>query len=155
MEEVISKQAVPELPEGIKIQYAGRGSMPSQKIKDISKAGIQDIIQKVRSGKYASLLLSPDGEELEQFLMLESSPDLLFLQIWEGDTETAWSCFDPATLDSEEDAPIVPSDKQSVIPMRNTIPNTAENRELLAQCVEWYIHTCGPYPGMEWLKAND
>jgi len=140
------------MPEEIKIQYAGRGSMPSQKLKDISKAGVQDIIQKVRSGKYASLLLSPDEEELEQFLMLESSPELLCLQIWDEDTQTAWSCFDPATIDSEEESPIVPSDKQSVIPMRNTIPNTPENRELLARCVEWYAHTCEPWPGMEWLK---
>jgi len=154
MEEIIKKTPIPAMPEEIKIQSASRGAMPGQEIEDLSQKGIQDIVEKVRLGEYDSLLLSPEEEDLDQFLMLESSPDLLFLQIWDADTETAWSCFDPATLDSKEEAPIECSDGQSIIEMRNTIPNTPENRELIAKCVEWYIHTLEPYPGMEWLKAT-
>jgi len=154
VEEIIKKQPVPTMPEAIRIQYAARGSMTYQEIKDISEKGILNIVKKVRGGKYTALLLAPDEEDMDQFLMLESSSDLLFLQIWDAGSETAWSCFDPATLDSKEEAPIECSDGQSVIEMRNTIPNTPENRDMIAKCVEWYIHTLEPYPGMEWLKEK-
>ena len=150
MEEIISKRKVPQIPEGVKIQYAGRGSLPSLVIKDISEEGVLDIVRKVRSGQYPSLYLSPDEYGEEGYLMLESSPDLIFLQIWDAESETAWACFDPAYLESDEEAPIEPSDRQSVIQMRNTM----RDRELAAKCVEWYIHTCEPYPGMGWLKES-
>ena len=138
------------MPENIKIQMAGRGSLPSQEIGDISEAGIRDIVEKVRTGKYRSLMMAPDEDNVEGFLILESSPDLIFLQIWDAETETAWACFDPSFLDSEEEAPIEPSDSQSVFPMKCTM----RDRDLAAKCVEWYIHTCEPYPGMDWLKEE-
>lgn len=150
MEEIIQKREVPPMPENIKIQMAGRGSLPSQEIDDISEAGIRDIVEKVRTGKYRSLMMAPDEDNEEGFLMLESSPDLIFLQIWDAETETAWACFDPERLDSDKEAPIEPSDGQSVIPMRCTM----RDRELAAKCVEWYAHTCEPYPGMDWLKMT-
>ena len=150
MEEIIQKREVPPMPENIKIQMAGRGSLPSQEIDDISEAGIRDIVEKVRTGKYRSLMMAPDEDNEEGFLMLESSPDLIFLQIWDAEAETAWACFDPAFLDSDEEAPIEPSDSQSVFPMKCTM----RDRDLAAKCVEWYIHTCKPYPGMDWLKEE-
>lgn len=155
MEEIVKKGPVPKLPEGIKIPFASEGAMPDQKIGYLSEKYIQDVVQKVRSGEYARLLLTPEEEDMDQFLMMESSPELIFLQIWDADSETVWSCFDPATLESKEDAPIECSDGQSVIPMRNTIPNTPENRELAAKCAEWYFHTGKPYPGIDWLKETD
>ena len=154
MEEIVEKRDVPAIPEDIKIQFAAWGSMPCQEIKDISEKGILDILQKIRSGEYASLLLAPEEEDLDKFLMMETSSDRIFLQIWDAETETAWSCFDPVWLDSEEEAPIEPSDGQSVFQTRNTVPNTPENRELTARCAEWYIHTLEPYPGMDWLKMT-
>ena len=69
---------------------------------------------------------------------------------WDAEAETAWACFDPAFLDSDEEAPIEPSDSQSVFPMKCTM----RDRDLAAKCVEWYIHTCEPYPGMDWLKEE-
>lgn len=138
------------MPEGIKIQCAGRGSLPSMEIKDISEKGVLDIIKKVRSGEYSSLYLSPDECGEDGYLMMESSPNLIFLQIWDAESETAWACFDPAYLESDEEAPIEPSDSQSVFQMRNTM----KDRELAARCVEWYIRTCEPYPGMDWLKET-
>ena len=91
-----------------------------------------------------------DGDEdnEEGFLMMESSSDLIFLQIWDAETDTAWACFDPELLESNEEAPITPSDGQSVFPLKCTM----RDRELAAKCVEWYAHTCEPYPGMDWLK---
>lgn len=82
--------------------------------------------------------------------MLESSPQLIFLQIWDAEAETAWACFDPELLDSDEEASIEPSDSQSVFPLKCTM----KDRDLAAKCVEWYIHTCEPYPGMDWLKKT-
>jgi hypothetical protein len=149
-EEIIAKQEVPLMPEGVKIQSAGRGALPGLELDDISEAGIRDIVKKVRTGKYSSLMMSPDECGEEGYLTLESSPDLIFLQIWDAETETAWACFDPDYLDSDEEAPIKPSDGQSVFPMKCTM----QDRELAAKCVEWYAHTLEPYPGMEWLKET-
>jgi len=150
MEEIIKKSQVPELPEGIKIQMASRGALPYQEIQDISEAGVRDIVNKVRTGKYRSLMMAPDEENEEGFFMLESSDDLIFLQIWDAETDTAWACFDPERLDSDEEAPIEPSDGQSVFPLKCTM----RDRELAAKCAEWYAHTCEPYPGMDWLKET-
>ena len=150
MEEIIKKGPVPDMPEEIKIQGASCGALPNQEIRDLSLKGIQDIVEKVRTGEYPSLMLMPDEDGEEGYLMLESSPDLIFLQVWDAETETAWACFDPELLDSEEEAPIEPSDGQSVFPLKCTM----KDRELAAKCVEWYAHTCEPYPGMDWLKET-
>lgn len=76
----------------------------------------------------------------------------IFLQIGEHyEKETFWTCFDPDYLDSNEEAPIEPSDGQSVFPLKCTM----QDRELAAKCVEWYAHTCEPYPGMDWLKVTN
>lgn len=149
MEEIIPKREIPVMPEEIKIRNAGYGSLPNMEITDISKEGVRAIVEKVRNGTYTSVYLAPDEEGEEGYLMMESSPDLIFLQIWDAETETAWTCFNPAYLDSDEEAPIEPSDGQSVFPMKCTM----KDQDLAAKCVEWYAHTCEPYPGMDWLKA--
>ena len=150
MEEIIKKGPVPDMPEEIRIQGAGAGALSSQEISDLSPESIREIVEKVRTGEYPSLMLMPDECGEEGYLMLESSPDLIFLQIWDAETETAWACFDPELLDSDEEAPIEPSDGQSVFPLKCTM----KDRELAAKCVEWYAHTCEPYPGMDWLKET-
>lgn len=150
MEEIIKKGPVPEIPESIKIQGASWGALPSQKISDISRENIRNIVEKVRAGEYRSLMLMRDKYGEEGYLMLESSLNLIFLQIWEAKTKIAWACFDPEFLDSDEEAPIEPSDGQSVFPLKCTM----KDRELAAKCAEWYAHTCEPYPGMDWLKET-
>lgn len=150
MEEIIKKGPVPAMPEEIKIQGAGRGALPSQEIADLSPESIRDMVEKVRTGKYPSLMLTPDEYGEEGYLMLESSPELIFLQVWDAETETAWACFSPELLNSDEEAPIQPSDGQSVFPLKCTM----KDRELAAKCVEWYAHTCEIYPGMDWLKET-
>ena len=150
MEEIIKKREVPPLPEGIKIQMASRGALPGLEIQDLSEESIRSIVDKVRTGKYRSVMMAPDEENEEGFLELESSDELIFLQIWDAETETSWACFDPELLDSNEEAPITPSDGQSVFPMKCTM----RDRELAARCVEWYAHTLEPYPGMDWLKET-
>ena len=150
MEEIIKKQVVPFMPEEIKVQSASWGALPSQKISDLSPENMQGIVENIRTGKRRSLMLCPDEYGEEGYLTLESSPDLIFLQIWDAEAETAWACFDPELLDSDEEAPIEPSDSQSVLPMKCTM----RDRKLAAKCVEWYIHTLEPYPGMDWLKET-
>ena len=150
MEKIIKKGPVPNMPEEIRIQGASCGALPGQEISDLSSESIREIVEKVRTGKYPSLMLMPDEDGEEGYLMLESSPELIFLQVWDAETETAWACFDPELLDSEEEAPIEPSDGQSVFPLKCTM----KDRELAAKCVEWYAHTCEPYPGMDWLKET-
>lgn len=149
MEEIIPKRNAPALPEGLKIRYVRQDSLPRQDM-GLSEEHLQRIAEQVRSGKCRSLELSLDEYNEESYLLLESSPDLIFLQIWYGENGTAWTCFDPAYLDSDEEAPIKPSDGQSVFPMKCTM----KDRELAAKCVEWYAHTLEPYPGMEWLKTT-
>ena len=150
MEKIIKKHAVPMLPEVIKIQMASRGALPGQELQDISEAGIRDIVNKVRTGQYLSLMMVPGEENAEGYLMLESSDNLIFLQIWDEKTRTVWACFNPELLDSEEEFSIEHSDGQSLIPLKYTM----QDRELAARCVEWYAYTCEPYPGMDWLKEN-
>ena len=150
MEEIIKKCEIPPMPENIKIQMLSQGALPGQEIKEISEASVQDIVEKIRTGKYHSIMMSPDEDNEEGYLTLESSHDLIFLQIWDAESDTAWSCFNPELLNSDEEAPIKPSDGQSVFPLKCTM----RDRDLAAKCVEWYAHTCEPYPGMDWLKKT-
>ena len=150
MEEIVKKGDVPPLPEGVKIRMASRGALPGLEIQNLSEESIRSIVDKVRTGKYRSVMMAPDEENEEGFLELESSDELIFLQIWDAETETSWACFDPELLDSNEEAPITPSDGQSVFPMKCTM----RDRDLAAKCVEWYAHTLEPYPGMDWLKET-
>lgn len=152
MEEIIAKKEVSELPEEIWIHYANQefNTGEDTQIRDLSENGVGDIVEKVRNGTYLSLFLCPDECGEEGFLLLESTEDLIALEIWDEMKQITWSCFDPAFLDSDAISPIEASDGQSIIPMRITM----RDRELAAKCVEWYIHTGEPYPGMEWLKMS-
>ena len=150
MEEIVAKRKVPVMPEGVKIRYVRCGEFSRQETAGISEADFRDMIEKIRTGEFLSVELSLDECNEESYLLMESSPDLIFLQIWYGETGTAWACFDPDYLDSDEEAPIEPSDGQSVFPMKCTM----KDRDLAAACVEWYIHTLEPYPGMDWLKET-
>lgn len=148
MEEVIAKREVPRMPASIRIQGAAYGSCSRREIEDLSEKGVREIAENIRTGKRRSLMLTPDEYGEEGYLMMESSSDLIFLQIWDAESNTAWACFDPAYLESNEEAPIECSNGQSVVQMKTTM----RDRELAAECVEWYIHTLEPYPGMDWLK---
>ena len=152
MEEIIPKGQVPELPERIFIHYANEefNTGEDTEITDLSEAGVKNIVEKVRDGTYWSLFLCPDDCREEGFLLMERSEDLIFLQISDEMEQITWTCFNPDYLDSDEDAPIECSDGQSIIAMKTTM----KDRELAAKCVEWYIHTGEPYPGMDWLKMT-
>ena len=151
-EEIVAKREVPELPKEIRIQYANESFCSEERyeISDLSEAGVKNIVEKVRNGTYWSLFLCPDDCGEVGFLLMERSDELIFLQINDEMSRTAWACFDPAYLDSDEEAPIECSDGQSIIAMKTTM----KDRDLAAKCVEWYIHTLEPYPGMDWLKMT-
>ena len=157
MEEVIKKRKVSPLPKGVLIKYGNWefNSNEDTEIKDLSDTGVKNIVEKIRSGLCESLYLTPDedGEIDGGFLQLEcGGSELIFLQIGESyEEETFWTCFNPDYLDSDEEATIEPGDGQSVFPLKCTM----RDRELAAKCVEWYAHTCEPYPGMDWLKMTN
>ena len=152
MGEIIKKGPVPAMSSETKIQYANEEFSTDEdtEIKDLSEVGVKDIVEKVRDGTYWGLFICPDEYGEEGFLLMESSEDLIFLQISDEMNCVTWACFDPEYLDSDEEAPIIPSDGQSVFPMKCTM----RDRDLAAKCVEWYIHTLEPYPGMDWLKMT-
>ncbi len=157
MEDIIKKREVPPLPKDVLIKYGNWefNTCDNTEIKDLSDTGVKNIVEKIRNGACESLYLTPDedGEMDGGFLQLECGGSaFIFLQIGESyEKETYWTCFDPDYLDSDEDAPIEPSDGQSVFPIRCTM----QDRELAAKCVEWYAHTCEPYPSMDWLKLTN
>ena len=153
MEKIIKKSDVPFLPKEIWIKYANKefNTDEDTQITDLSEKGVRDIVEKVRNGTYLSLFLAPDDCGEEGFFLLEGSEELIFLEIWDEETQTSWVCFNPDFLDSNKEAPIEPSDGQSVILLKYTM----KDRELAAKCVEWYAHTCEPYPGMDWLKETN
>ena len=72
MEEIIKKGPVPAMPEDIWVHYANQefNTGEDTEIKDLSEAGVQDLVEKVRNGTYQSLYLTPneDGEIEEGFL---------------------------------------------------------------------------------------
>ncbi len=136
------------LPEGIKIRYARQENPPRRKCGEVSEAYIGGAVEKVRLGKCRSLELSLNEYNEESCLLLESSSELIFLQIWCGETGTAWACYNPEFSDSGQEAPIEPSDGQSVFPMKCTM----RDRELAVKCVEWRVRTLEPCPGMDWLR---
>ena len=77
MEEIIKKRDVPPLPRGVKIRMASRGAISGMKIEDISEAGISDLVERVRTGKYLSVMMAPDEDNEEGYLTLESSKELI------------------------------------------------------------------------------
>lgn len=150
MEEIVAKREVPPLPEGVKVRYIRCGDFPRREAAGLSEADFRNMAEKIRTGSCLNVELSLDESNEESYLLMESSPELIFLQIWYGETGTAWACFDPDYLDSGEEAPIEASDGQSVFPMKCTM----KDREMAAKCVEWYAHTLEPYPGIDWLKET-
>ena len=151
------------MPKDIKIKCASFGLMNSEEIEDISEIGIQNIIEKVRKGEYSSLFLSPDEFGDFEYLKLETTAGMIFLQILD---EERWTCYDPRYLDSDEIAPFEVGDNvnQSAREWRIRTEDmylgegwpemkyAIQDWELAAKCVEWYIHTLEPYPGANWLK---
>ena len=149
---IIPKKELPEaLPTNICIKFASKRFSTNEKdrINDISETGIQSIINNIRNGTYKSLFLSLDseGDIGITFFQLESGEGYIFVQICDEEEDLYYSSVDVAYLSSNEEAPIICSDGQSVIMKRNTM----HDLEMAAKCAEWFIRTGEPYPGMEWL----
>ena len=155
MKEIVKKSLVPEMPENIWIQYAyvneGFDVKKEKKLNGFSEEILNNILEKVRNGIYQSVTLAPNEEDWEEYFQFESAngDGLIFFQICNEKTQTAWACFNADYLDSDEESPIDTSDG-SVVFMENTM----RDRELAAKCVEWYAHTGEPYPGMDWMKLT-
>ena len=133
---------------GIRIQYAeGMG--------EITEAAVKRLLKKIRRGAcgHLYLALDPDGES--SFLQMDSGNGRIFLVIGEERPEgnrVRWIRYmshDPRYDGSEEEAPVRAG--QDRILMRETIRDAG----LAAACVEHYIRTGEPWPGMEWMKLDD
>ncbi len=149
---IIPKKELPEtMPTGICIKYASKSFSTDEKdrINDISEAGIQSIINNIRNNTYKSVFLSLDseGDIGIKFFQLESDEGWIFVQICDEEEDLYYSSVNVDYLNSNEEAPILCSDRQSVIMKRNTM----HDLEMAAKCVEWFIRTGEPYPNMEWL----
>ena len=151
IEQIICKKEVPEIiPSNICIRYAAQTCTLSNGMK-ISEATIKEILENIQNGTYRSLYLSLDEDGEGGYLQMESGEDDIFLQICADFEGTVWySCFDPDYIDSDEESPIIPSDGQSIIIKKYTMHDLS----LAVKCVEWYIRTGSPYPGMDWIKCS-
>lgn len=155
-EEIISKKEFTQCTSmNICIRFASKSFSTGEKdlIKDISEKGVQKIIENVRNKKYKSLYLSldPNGEaDCCKYFTMESNDEWIAIQVVDDINKTWYSSFDINYLDSEEVSPIECSDGQSEILKKYTMHNI----KLAADCIEWFIRTSEPYPGMEWLKTT-
>lgn len=155
-EEIIPKKEFTKCTSrDICIRFASKAFFTGEKylIKDISEKGIQEIIENVRNKKYKSLYLSldPNGEvDCCKYFTMESTGEWIAIQIVDDINNTWYSSFDINYLDSEEVSPIECSDGQSEVLKKYTMHNI----KLAADCIEWFIRTSEPYPGMKWLKTT-
>lgn len=132
----------------IRIQYA-------EGMREITEAAVKRLLKKVRRGscRHLFLALDPDGES--SFLQMDSGNGRIFLVIGEEQLErnrVRWIRYmshDPRYDGSEEEAPVRAG--QDRILLRETIGDAG----LAAACVEHYIRTGTPYPGMEWMRLDD
>lgn len=137
----------PEVPSGIKVQYAeGMG--------ELTEAAVKRLLKKIRKGtcKRVYLALDPDGESSYLEMLSENRHAFLVIgEEWLDGNTVRWrfytSC-DVRFAGSGEAAPIRAG--QDVILKCDTI----QDLELAAKCVEWYIRTGMPYPGMEWMRGG-
>lgn len=132
----------------IRIQYA-------EGLREITEAAVKRLLKKVRRGTcgHLYLALDPDGES--SFLQMDSGNGRIFLVIGEERQDgnrvrwTRYMSHDPQYDGSEEEAPVRAG--QDRILMRETIGDAG----LAAACVECYIRTGTPYPGMKWVRVDD
>jgi len=151
-ERLIPKNGLPQtMPDGICIKFASKcfSTGEENRIKDISEKGVKNIINNIRNNTYKSLFLSldPDGDIETKYFQLESIGEWIFIQICDEEEQVYYSSVNMDYLYSNEEVPGVCSDGQSVIMKRYTI----HNPDMAAKCVEWFIRTGEPYPGMEWF----
>lgn len=145
-DEIIPKQTLPgPLPSGIRVQYAeGFGAVTEETVKQILK--------KVRKRAYKHLYLTLDPYGESTFLEMCSENGWVSLSIGEEvyrDKRVTWTVYqsyDRRYSDSDEAAPI--RQGQDIILKKYTI----QDIEAVLQCIEWFIRTGTPYPGIDWVK---
>ncbi len=138
-----------KMPTGLHIKYMTSAFDGG---KEITEYSLKQLIKKIQSGQNLGVYLFQDPELEENYMQLEMDNGLIFLQYVKDPCtkdECFYSSFDPACLDSKEEAPMSCSDGQSVILKRNTMKDT----KLAARCVEYFVRTGKLYPAMTWLKG--
>ncbi|MDE6365764.1 MAG: hypothetical protein K2L86_16145, partial [Lachnospiraceae bacterium] len=121
----------------------------------LTEADLKKLVRTIQRADNVSVFLCPsDDIETaleEEYFQVEIDDRWIALQYVVGDTSPDGyfcSCFDPDYLDSDEESPMVPGDRQSVILKKYTM----HDPKLAADCVEYYARTGKLYPGMAWLK---
>ena len=153
---IIPKQdPPPAMPSGLQILYTFDAF--GHDGKQLTEASLKKLVQKVQKGENVSVYLCPsDDMETaieEEYFQVEIDNRWIAIQYVVEDTSPDGyycSCFDPDFLDSDEESPMVPGDRQSVIPKKYTM----HDPKLAAECVEYYARTGKLYPGMEWLRQE-
>ena len=156
LQTIIPKGEVPEnMPSELQVLYTsdafGNGG------KQLTEDDLKTILDKIQAAQKLSIFLcpNPDLESAleEEYLQLEIDNGWISFQYVVNDCckdGYVCSCFDPDYLDSNEESPMIPGDKQSIILKKYTM----HDPELAAQCIEYYARTRKLYPGMEWLKET-
>lgn len=153
---IIPKQdPPPAMPSGLQILYTFDAF--GHDGQQLTEASLKKLVQKVQKGENVSVYLCPsDDMETaieEEYFQVEIDNRWIAIQYVVEDTSPDGyycSCFDPDFLDSDEESPMVPGDRQSVIPKKYTMHDPA----LAAKCVEYYARTGKLSPGMEWLRQE-
>jgi len=141
--EIIPRNDTPvSIPSDICIQYVGG-------MDEINENTVQGIIEKIRQGTYADVYLSLDPDGDDRYMQMESTDGWIFLQYCEEVNRTWYSSYNVEYADSDEEAPIICSDGQSVVEKKYTM----HNLDLAVKCIEYFIRTGQLYPGMEWIKG--
>lgn len=149
-EEIIPKKnGSITMPDQIVIPYIGTVFGEAE---ELTETRLQTLVQQIRDGEYLGIILGQDFDFEEDYMQIEIDQERICLQYIQNigtDAECFYSSFDPAYLDSEEEAPISCTDGQSIILMRHTMQDPV----LAAKSVEYFVRTGMLYPNMEWLKG--
>lgn len=143
--EIIPQKEIPaSIPTDICIRYIGR------EMGEITEDAVQKVIERIRQGVYTDVYLSLDSDGTDRYMQMESTDSWIFLQYCEEINRTWFSGYNAEYANSNEQAPILCSDGQSVVEKKYTI----NNLDLAVKCIEYFIRTGQLYPGMEWIKAR-
>ena len=143
---IFPKKEVPfEVPSGICVQYA-------EGFDEINEKTVRKIIKNVRKGPFQHLYLAldPDGESSFFQMVRQNGYAALAIGIetcvdncvkW-----TSYLSYNSRYAASDEVSPI--RYDQDIFLKKYTI----QDSDAVSKCVEWFIRTGTPYPGIDWAK---
>lgn len=147
-ETIIPKGTIPEnMPAGLQVLYTSDAFGNGGEL--LTEERLADILQQIRGGEGIDVYFWKDADMEQNLLFIENDSYWISI-VYFGDDDSFYTCFDPDYLDSDEEAPVIAGDGQSIILKRETMHDPL----LAAECIEYCVRTGTLYPGMEWLKVE-